>query len=216
MMPMFPDSLFIAGQSVINAIAEQNYGLVWEFIGRHKNTCHKIGGRDAFFCELAEAYMQGIEAFIYRKRKHRKLKISTFVWKALTWAISDIWRDSLIRIPEGEVRESIAALRAKAKRIFHFHGSEGKCTDPALLVEDDHAQRLDAKACSDAIGHALRTLTSREAAVIRARLYNGRRVTYEECGYQFGVTRERIRQVEARAVRKLQHPVRAALLEKFA
>lgn len=61
------------------------------------------------------------------------------------------------------------------------------------------------------------TLTPREQEVIRQRygLYDGRQKTLEEVGLQFAVTRERIRQIEAKALRKLKHPNRSKRLLDF-
>jgi RNA polymerase primary sigma factor len=63
----------------------------------------------------------------------------------------------------------------------------------------------------------LKTLTYREREIIRLRygLGDGYSYTLEEVGRIFKVTRERVRQIEAKAVRKLQHPVRSKLLEGF-
>ena len=63
----------------------------------------------------------------------------------------------------------------------------------------------------------LRTLTYREREIIKLRYGIGDGYTYtlEEVGRIFKVTRERVRQVEAKAIRKLQHPVRARKLEGF-
>ena len=67
------------------------------------------------------------------------------------------------------------------------------------------------------IDHVLRTLTYREREIIKLRygLGDGYTYTLEEVGRIFKVTRERVRQIEAKAVRKLQHPVRARKLEGF-
>lgn len=67
------------------------------------------------------------------------------------------------------------------------------------------------------IDHVLKTLTYREREIIKLRYGIGDGYTYtlEEVGRIFKVTRERVRQVEAKAVRKLQHPVRARKLEGF-
>ena len=67
------------------------------------------------------------------------------------------------------------------------------------------------------IDYVLRTLTYREREIIKLRYGIGDGYTYtlEEVGRIFKVTRERVRQVEAKAIRKLQHPVRARKLEGF-
>ena len=59
-------------------------------------------------------------------------------------------------------------------------------------------------------------LTLKEAEVIKLRYgYYGKERTLEEVGKQFGVTRERIRQIETKAIRKLRHPSRAKHLRDF-
>jgi RNA polymerase primary sigma factor len=68
-----------------------------------------------------------------------------------------------------------------------------------------------------AVSEALATLTPREAEILRLRF--GIEIstdhTLEEVGVQFDVTRERIRQIEAQALRKLRHPVRSVRLRSF-
>ena len=63
----------------------------------------------------------------------------------------------------------------------------------------------------------MKTLTYREREIIRLRygLADGYTYTLEEVGRIFKVTRERVRQIEAKAVAKLQHPVRSRYLEPF-
>ncbi|NIA21790.1 MAG: sigma-70 family RNA polymerase sigma factor, partial [Anaerolineaceae bacterium] len=67
------------------------------------------------------------------------------------------------------------------------------------------------------IENVLKTLTYREKEIIKLRYGIGDGYTYtlEEVGRIFKVTRERVRQIEAKAIRKLQHPVRARKLEGF-
>jgi len=67
------------------------------------------------------------------------------------------------------------------------------------------------------IDEALKTLTEREAKVLKMRfgLGDGNEHTLEEVGQQFKVTRERIRQIEAKALRKLKHPSRSRKLKSF-
>ena len=69
----------------------------------------------------------------------------------------------------------------------------------------------------DEISEVLLTLTEREEKVIRLRfgLEDGKTRTLEEVGQMFGVTRERIRQIEAKALRKLRHPSRSRKLRDY-
>ena len=89
------------------------------------------------------------------------------------------------------------------------------------FVEDDSVGSPLSAATSemlkDKIDHVLKTLTYREREIIKLRygLGDGYTYTLEEVGRIFKVTRERVRQIEAKAVRKLQHPVRCRQLEGF-
>ena len=67
------------------------------------------------------------------------------------------------------------------------------------------------------VSTVLETLTQREAKVLRMRFGIGMNTdhTLEEVGQQFSVTRERIRQIEAKALRKLKHPSRSRKLRSF-
>ncbi len=80
--------------------------------------------------------------------------------------------------------------------------------DEDALAPDDAALKT---ITNEDIDGVLKTLTAREEAVIRLRfgLKDGRCHTLEEVGTEFNVTRERIRQIEAKALRKLRHPVRS-------
>ncbi|MBQ9106515.1 MAG: RNA polymerase sigma factor RpoD [Clostridia bacterium] len=80
--------------------------------------------------------------------------------------------------------------------------------DDEALAPDDAALKT---ITNEDIDSVLKTLTPREEAVIRLRfgLVDGRCHTLEEVGSEFQVTRERIRQIEAKALRKLRHPVRS-------
>ena len=67
------------------------------------------------------------------------------------------------------------------------------------------------------LAEVLETLTPREAKVLQLRfgLIDGRQRTLEEVGKEFNVTRERIRQIESKALRKLRHPSRSKKLKDF-
>jgi len=89
------------------------------------------------------------------------------------------------------------------------------------FIEDGHEETPMRKAANeilrDKIGGLLKTLTYREREIIKLRygLQDGYTYTLEEVGRIFKVTRERVRQIEAKAVRKLQHPVRSEQLAGF-
>jgi RNA polymerase primary sigma factor len=89
------------------------------------------------------------------------------------------------------------------------------------FIEDDEVDSPVASATQemlkDRIDAVLKTLSYREREIIKLRYGIGDGYTYtlEEVGRIFKVTRERVRQVEAKAIRKLQHPVRARKLEGF-
>jgi len=89
------------------------------------------------------------------------------------------------------------------------------------FIEDDSVESPVSAATNemlkDKIENVLKTLTYREREIIKLRygLGDGYTYTLEEVGRIFKVTRERVRQIEAKAVRKLQHPVRSRQLEGF-
>lgn len=86
--------------------------------------------------------------------------------------------------------------------------------DKDALSPDEYANNMLLK---DEINNILQGLTEREEKVLRLRfgLYDGRTRTLEEVGKEFDVTRERIRQIEAKALRKLKHPTRSKRLKDF-
>ena len=89
------------------------------------------------------------------------------------------------------------------------------------FIEDKHAISPDEYASKellkDEIDNVLSTLTERERKVLQLRfgLIDGRQRTLEEVGKEFNVTRERIRQIEAKALRKLKHPTKSKRLKDF-
>lgn len=89
------------------------------------------------------------------------------------------------------------------------------------FIEDQDSPSPDLLASSellkDQLDNVLDTLTDREKRVIELRygLEDGRQRTLEEVGTEFGVTRERIRQIQAKALRKLRHPTRSKELKGY-
>jgi RNA polymerase primary sigma factor len=89
------------------------------------------------------------------------------------------------------------------------------------FIEDEEAQEpMDAAAremLREQVKNALAVLSDREREVLEMRfgLLDGKDHTLEEVGQAFNVTRERIRQIEAKALRKLRHPTRSRHLRDF-
>ena len=94
-------------------------------------------------------------------------------------------------------------------------------TSIGSFVEDERtpgpADATSNAMLAEALKEILDTLTEREADVLKMRfgMYDGRTHTLEEVGQIFGVTRERIRQIENKAIRKLRHPSRAKKIRDF-
>jgi RNA polymerase primary sigma factor len=114
-------------------------------------------------------------------------------------------------------------IRQAALYPFSLEMEVGEDTDSTLgdFIEDNNntppddstVQRLLCERVDDVLG----SLTAREGRVLQLRfgLQDGRAYTLEEVGQKFGVTRERIRQIEAKALSKLRHPRRSRRLRDF-
>jgi RNA polymerase primary sigma factor len=89
-----------------------------------------------------------------------------------------------------------------------------------FIQDDDALEPMDAAAremLREQVQHALAALTERERQVLELRfgLIDGKDHTLEEVSRYFNVTRERIRQIEAKALRKLRHPTRSRPLRDY-
>lgn len=129
-----------------------------------------------------------------------------------------------------EVAEELDMPCDKVREIMRVAQEPVSLETPIGEEEDSHLGDFipddDAPAPADAASHillkeqlseVLQTLTPREEKVLRLRfgLEDGRSRTLEEVGKEFNVTRERIRQIEAKALRKLRHPSRSKKLKDF-
>ena len=129
-----------------------------------------------------------------------------------------------------EIGEKMGMSAEKVREIMKIAQDPVSLETPIGEEEDSHLGDFipdeDTPAPSDAaattilrevIERELHTLTPREEHVIKLRfgLYDGRTRTLEEVGKEFDITRERIRQIESKALRKLRHPSRARHLRGF-
>ena len=129
-----------------------------------------------------------------------------------------------------EIAEKLNITPEKVREIMKIAQDPVSLETPIGEEEDSHlgdfVEDVDSPAPSDSASYSLlreqlsnilHTLTDREEAVIRLRfgLDDGRTRTLEEVGKQFDITRERIRQIEAKALRKLRHPSRSKTLKDY-
>ena len=129
-----------------------------------------------------------------------------------------------------EIAEKLGMTADKVREIMKIAQDPVSLETPIGEEEDSHlgdfVEDSDSPAPSDSASYSLlreqlcnvlRTLTPREEQVIKLRfgLEDGRPRTLEEVGRQFQITRERIRQIEAKALRKLRHPSRSKTLKDY-
>jgi RNA polymerase primary sigma factor len=129
-----------------------------------------------------------------------------------------------------EIAEKLGITADKVREIMKIAQDPVSLETPIGEEEDSHlgdfVEDMDSPAPSDSASYSLlreqlcnilHTLTPREEQVIKLRfgLEDGRPRTLEEVGKQFQITRERIRQIEAKALRKLRHPSRSKTLKDY-
>ena len=132
--------------------------------------------------------------------------------------------------PAEEIGEKMGLSAEKVREIMKIAQDPVSLETPIGEEEDSHlgdfipdddapqpSEIASATILREVIERELHTLTPREEHVIKLRfgLYDGRSRTLEEVGKEFDITRERIRQIEAKALRKLRHPSRARHLKGF-
>lgn len=123
----------------------------------------------------------------------------------------------------GITPEKVQNIQRIAKEPISLEAHVGEEEDSSLgdFISDPNAltphEYMLKEMVNQTLDEVLETLTDREEKVLRLRygLFNGKNHTLEEVGREFGVTRERIRQIEAKALRKLRSPSRQNKLREF-
>ncbi|MDQ4076694.1 MAG: sigma-70 family RNA polymerase sigma factor [Chloroflexota bacterium] len=131
----------------------------------------------------------------------------------------------------GQIAEEMDLTPDKVEEIIQFakhpvsfdkpvSDEDGSATVGDFLMDEDSISPFEAAledGLHDDLTKALATLTPREARILRLRygLRDGREHTLKEIGEKYGLTRERIRQIEKEALRKLRHPSRSRKLRAF-
>ena len=124
-----------------------------------------------------------------------------------------------MELPPARVREIIKLSQLPVSLESPIGDEED--SDLGDFIEDQNAlapaDAASRQLLKEKISEALDSLTPREQRVVQLRfgLEDGRSRTLEEVGKEFNVTRERIRQIEAKALRKLRHPSRSRKLKDY-
>jgi len=119
--------------------------------------------------------------------------------RKVQWMLKVSWRPLSLELPVGEDEDA----------------------ELGSFIEDETTpsptQSVQQRLLREKVEEVLSTLSPREARILRLRygLVNGRAYTLEEVGRKFGLTRERIRQIQGRALRRLRHPRRSRVLRDY-